>query len=381
MTDRTLDAIAYLTGAAGPLERLFAWLRSHGVGERVVKTTIAAVLAFWVARFIPGNPVPVFAPISAIFAINLTNAGSMHGAWQRVLGTIFGVLLALVIIHQTHRPLISIALVVFVAFFVGRRFNLEASSTQQMAVTGLLMVLTASVATLGESGWLRIVNVLIGSGIGLITNASVAPTNLLPPARERLLELGAALQTDLEHLADAFRNGIDHATVVELLQRARNTEEQHRAARDAIDQAEISLKYNLQARRLRETVAHYHRTERDLEHATVHVRMMTRAAADATAQAAPHDWMAPAALGIPLANLIDIAASAMSARVGWIRDGDLTKAVPLDADGLMANQDLLLSVARGWDAQLSRGGVFYMGQIVALCSQLATELSDSNGDG
>jgi uncharacterized membrane protein YgaE (UPF0421/DUF939 family) len=376
MPDRALDAIAYLTGAAGPLERLFAWLRAHGIGERVVKSTIAAVLAFWVARLIPGNPIPVFAPISAIFAINLTIAGSMHGAGQRVLGTVFGVLLAMAISHQTNSPLLAIALVVFIAFFVGRRFDLEASSTQQMAVTALLIVLTASVATLGQSGWLRIVNVLIGSGIGLITNASVAPSNLLPPARDRLLGLGEAMHGDLQQIALVFRNGIDHEKAVDLLQRARNTETQVQAVRAAVDQAEISLQYNLQARRLRTTVEHYHRAERDMEHAAFHVRMMARAASDATAQAAPHDWLDPEALGIPLANLIDIAANAMGARVGWIREGHLEAPVPLDAAGLMANQDALLAAAREWEGQLARGGLFYMGQIVALCSQLATELSD-----
>lgn len=376
MTDRALDVIAYVTGATGPLERMFSWLRQHGIGERVVKSTIAAVLAFWVARLIPGNPNPVFAPISAIFAINLTIAGSMHGAGQRVMGTVFGVLVAMVVSHQTQSPLISIALVVFIAYFVGRRFNFEASSTQQMAVTGLLIVLTASVATLGQSGWLRIVNVLIGSVIGLLTNASVAPSNLLPPARERLLELGEVLQADLEELALAFRNGVNHETTLALLQRARLTEGQLSAAHEAVDQAEMSLRYNLQARRLRNTVAHYRRAEQDLEHATFHVRMMTRSASDAIAQKAPHDWMMPGALGTPLANLIDIAARAMAARVDWIRQGDLTAAVPLDSAGLMKNQDLLLAAARLWDEQLAHGGIFYMGQIAALCTQLATELSD-----
>jgi hypothetical protein len=66
----------------------------------------------------------------------------------------------------------------------------------------------------------------------------------------------------------------------------------------------------------------------------------------------------------------------MGDRVDWIRQGRLEQPVPLDAAGLEQNQQALIDAARQWEAELAHGGVFYMGQIVALCSQLATELSD-----
>ena len=89
-----ITAIEYLTGAAGPLRTLLDWFRAHGLGERVIKSAVAAVVAWLLAGLLPDNPAPILAPLTAIFSINLTIAGSMRDAVQRVLGVVFGILLA-----------------------------------------------------------------------------------------------------------------------------------------------------------------------------------------------------------------------------------------------------------------------------------------------
>ena len=38
-----VTAIEYLTGAKGPLRAALDWLRAHGLGERVIKSAVAAV--------------------------------------------------------------------------------------------------------------------------------------------------------------------------------------------------------------------------------------------------------------------------------------------------------------------------------------------------
>jgi hypothetical protein len=66
-----ITAIEYLTGAAGPLRSLLDWFRAHGLGERVIKSAVAAVVAWLLAGLLPENPAPILAPLTAIFSINL----------------------------------------------------------------------------------------------------------------------------------------------------------------------------------------------------------------------------------------------------------------------------------------------------------------------
>lgn len=379
-TDRALLVIAYITGAAGPLHRMFIWLRAHGIGERVIKSTIAAALAYWIARQIPGNPHPTFAPIAAAFSINLTIAGGMHGAGQRVLGVLAGILLAMVIYQEIDNEVLAVGIVVFCSFFIGRQLKLEPTGTQQITMTALLIIFVSDVNTLTETVWLRIVNTLIGTAIGLLANASVAPANLVPQAREETLKLGHAIGKDLQALAQLFQDGISHDRALALLNQTKQTARLSDTAGEAVEQAEESLRYNLQARMLRQTLAHYKTAEAHLMRASFHSRTLARTATDMTAQHAPKEWMAPDALGGPIGDLVQVAANAVQARVRWIELGDHEQPVLLDVPALVQMQSELIERANDWKEQLDRGGIFYLGEIVGLCIQLATEMGDPVAD-
>ena len=63
--------------------------------------------------------------------------------------------------------------------------------------------------------------------------------------------------------------------------------------------------------------------------------------ADATAQEAPHDWLAAEALGGPLADLLDMAVETVDMHMDRLRDGDLSGELPLDLDRLAGLQDAI----------------------------------------
>ena len=67
MRSALVTAFEYLTGAKGPLRSALDWLRAHGLGERVIKSAVAAVLAWLIAGLLPDNPTPILAPLTAIF--------------------------------------------------------------------------------------------------------------------------------------------------------------------------------------------------------------------------------------------------------------------------------------------------------------------------
>lgn len=374
--ERWLIAIEYVTGAAGPLQRMFSWLRRHGIGERVIKSAIAAVLAWWLARLIPHNEIPTFAPLSALFAVNLTIAGSMRGAGQRVIGMVFGLLLAVLASSLFGNTGLMIGVVILIGFAVGHWMGLDALGVQQIGISALLVVLGAAGTSYNDRAWLHLVNTLIGTLVGLLLNASVAPTNLLPDARERLLETGESMRDDLELIAAELRAGVTHVSAVALLQQTRRTNHKVQLTSAALERAEESLRYNLQARSLRATLEDYLLAELSLRHASIHTRMISRALSDATGQQAPQAWLAPEALGGPLAELIDLAYDAVTARTDRIRAGTIDVVIPMPNDPVMRCQDAILQAAQRWETELAHGGIFYMGEIVALSVQLITEMSD-----
>jgi len=372
-----VTAIEYVTGAAGPLRSALDWLRARGLGERVIKSAIAAMVAWLIAGVLPDNPTPILAPLTAIFSINLTIAGSMRDATQRVLGVVFGIVLAMVVSDVIGATAWSIFLVILISFYIGRRLGLDPGGVQQIAVSALLIVLGAANNRVDDAAVLHLANTLIGTAVGLVLNASVSPPNYLPDARRRLLDVGAAIEDDLRSLADAVRTGISNDEAVATLWLARETNARLLELDSALSQAQESLQFNLLGRRQRAVLQLYQQADLGLEHASMQVRLLARALADATAQHAPQEWMAAGALGGPLADLLDLAAETHHAHLERIEAGDLTGSQPVDFDRLADLQQAVVTRAAEFEAELRPGGWIYLGEVIALATQLITDLSVS----
>lgn len=375
MGSRLVTVFEYLTGAAGPLRIALDWLRAHGLGERVIKSSVAAVVAWLLAGLLPDNPTPILAPLTAIFSINLTIAGSMRDAVQRVLGVVFGIFLAVLISEYIGSNAWAIFLVILISFFVGRRLGLDPSGIQQIAVSALLIVLGAASSQVNDAAFLHLANTLIGTAVGLLLNASVAPPNHLPDARRRLLEVGEATRDDLATLAESVRTGISNDEAVTTLHFARETNTRLLELDSSLSQAQESLQFNLLGRQQRDVLRLYQRADLALEHASIQTRIIARALADATAQQAPQDWLEPAALGTPLANLLDMAVETLDAHLARLRAGDLTGELPVDLDRLAGLQDAIAVRSAAYEHTLRPGGWIYLGEVVALATQLITDLS------
>ena len=105
-----------------------------------MKSAVAAVLAWLIAGLLPDNPTPILAPLTAIFSFNLTIAGSMRDAAQRVLGVVFGILLAALVSDLIGPNAWAIFIVILISFYAGRRVGLDPSGIQQIAVSALLII-------------------------------------------------------------------------------------------------------------------------------------------------------------------------------------------------------------------------------------------------
>ena len=208
--ERSISTLAYVTGARGPLRDAFDWLREHGIGERVIKSALAAALSYWLARFLPDNSNPILAPLTAIFSINLTIAGGMRDARERIVGVVLGIALAVLINELLGPGSVAIGLMVLISFYFGRRLGLAESGVQQIAVSALLVVLGAAGSQVDNVAMLHLANTLIGTGIGLLLNASVAPPNFVPRARDEIETLGRSVELLLVTMRDGLQEGITY---------------------------------------------------------------------------------------------------------------------------------------------------------------------------
>jgi hypothetical protein len=119
----------------------------------------------------------------------------------------------------------------------------------------------------------------------------------------------------------------------------------------------------------------YQRADLALEHASIQTRLIARALADATAQQAPQGWLAHEALGAPLADLLDMGVETLDSHLARLQEGDLTGGFPIDAGRLTRHQSTIAIRGGAFDADLRQGGWIYLGEVVALATQLITDLS------
>src|SRR5688572_2778594 len=121
LQDRVTNATALASGTEGPVRAALDRLRRNGIGERVIKSALAAGLAWWAAYAIHDDPLPVLAPITALFTIQYTLARSFFGSFQRLLGVGAGVSVALLLSSWLGVEWWVISLVVLISLTLGFR--------------------------------------------------------------------------------------------------------------------------------------------------------------------------------------------------------------------------------------------------------------------
>jgi uncharacterized membrane protein YgaE (UPF0421/DUF939 family) len=381
---RILNALAYVTGARGPLRHAFDWLRARGIGERVIKSALAAMLAYWLARFLPDNTNPILAPLTAVFSINLTIAGGMRDAWQRILGVMSGVAFALLVNELLGPGTVAIGIIIVLSFYAGRRIGLEASGVQQMAVSALLVALGAAGTQVDNVAALHLANTLIGTGVGLLLNASVAPPNHVPEARAQLHELGHQIERVLVDLRDSLRAGIDHATALDCLYRSRETAIFLNEVDTALANAEESLTYNLMGTNQREVLSIYRQIDKAMEHAALQSRIIARSLTDAVASCpdgvARPVWLQPEALGNPLAGMLDEALTALDLFLSPLDTESAQRPRVISTDGIAAQREVVYRAGMDAFEVLLPDGWVLLGEIVGVTTQFVTDLSSVSTD-
>lgn len=242
-----------------PMNRIVTYLRGHPLWRwllravrqsgderttivQALKSALAAVIAWLIAAKVFQLPQPFLAPYSAVFLIESTVYRSVRSATQQVGAVLAGVLLAGAVAWALPWQTVGIALVVFLGFGIGRWHRFGPSGVW-VGVTALLLLSygTASdAAVLAE----RVLETLLGAGIGLLVNTFLLPPVYVRDPADATRSVSRELAAILEELADALREEGPLTEPDAWVSRARNGERRVRLAEAATGWGSESMRFN-----------------------------------------------------------------------------------------------------------------------------------------
>ena len=301
-TQRQLQALtAQLTATEGPLRRALDELSRLGIGERIVKSALAATIAWMVAAQLPRENAPFVAALTAVYTIDLTILKSLRSAWQRLAGIGLGIAMAFLAAEFLGVHAWSVGLVILLSLVIGLRLNLKSDGMVQVAGTAIVVMVVRSTAEeRSVYALIFLADTLIGTAIGLAVNSIFAPPIFVPSAQRAVVALSNRLIDLMDQLGTMVVDGISAEEAATLSDAITRLGADLRSTDESLSNAEESLKYNLLASRQRAQLTAFHETDRRLEPVVAALQRLVIALGEGAGDA----WMENPILTERIANLI-----------------------------------------------------------------------------
>jgi uncharacterized membrane protein YccC len=166
--------------------------------RHAIKVTLSAMISTAIAQAL-GLPVPWFATISSIVAVEVTLRVSFRSARNSLLGAVVGALAGLALATVAKDQVWAVGLVVLASFVVFGLARLDQVARQAALVASVIVLIPASTGlSTPEFALVRLVETLIGITVALVVNAVVMPPRAYRGARRHLGEA-------FGHLAEMYR--------------------------------------------------------------------------------------------------------------------------------------------------------------------------------
>ncbi|MEU6539166.1 aromatic acid exporter family protein [Streptomyces sp. NPDC047000] len=283
---------------------------------QAVRSTVAATIAYVVALRLSPEPAPLTAPLTALLVVQVTLYATLTTGVRRVNSVVAGVLVAVAFSLLVGLTWWSLALVILASLAVGHLVRVD-EFVPEVAISAMLVL---GVTTVGDTAWARVVETLIGAGVGLGCNLVFPPPVWVGEAGESIEDLARRVRRLMlrmgEEAADRTsgeRTGTPLPQLAtERLYEARRLDHDIAGVDAALRQAEDSLRLNP---RVREGLLHriVLRTGLDtLEICTVVLRVLARTLTDLAKERDPGPLFAPATGALVEQLLSEIADAVVS---------------------------------------------------------------------
>jgi uncharacterized membrane protein YgaE (UPF0421/DUF939 family) len=221
---------------------------------QVLKTSVAAALAWGASVVLLGQELPIFAAIAALLVVQPSVNQSLAKGIERSLGVLLGVMLAYGAGLLFGSSSWIVLLIVVVALLLAWVLRLTPGSANQIPISAML-VLAIGGANSPDYAVERVIETIIGVVVALIVNFAIVPPVLLAPANTAVRRLAARVAATLDALADALQTPTSTKQLDAMLEHARGLRPQQHAANEAVTRAEESLMLNPRRGNHREQVA------------------------------------------------------------------------------------------------------------------------------
>jgi len=247
-------------------------------GWRTAKTTLAAVLAYELARQLLHSPAPpLLAPLTALLVAQLTIFETVKSGLERVGSVVAGVLVAVLLSRVVDLSWWSLAVVILASLVVGQLLHL---GQHQLEVPISAMLVLAVAGQSQAAGLTRVLETLVGAVTGVVCNAVLGPPVYVQPAGDAVGTLADDMARLLEAMGEELTEGWSGEQARAWVRRTHELDRPLRSAENAVTRGEESLRLNPRRRRVLEGAASLRAGLAALEHAAVQTRGLCRDLAD-----------------------------------------------------------------------------------------------------
>jgi hypothetical protein len=245
----------------------------------VVKTTVAATVAWVLARHFGENAAVLFAPVVAVLTLQASVYGSIAAGVQLLFANLVGTALAITWTQLLGLTWWSLALGAFVALAVARQVTNTPLARNQLTIATLAVLVLAPVAK-GYGQW-RFADVAIGSIVGLAIAVAVPEPPRIDKVRAALDGWADACVDVLRHIADELATRADEFLAPDerhdWIAESRGLTEVSAEAAAAVAGVEETTLLNVAAVRIRTAVGQIRREHLWLTRTTLQVRAISLA--------------------------------------------------------------------------------------------------------
>ncbi|MBM7173790.1 hypothetical protein JQK87_36535 [Streptomyces sp. G44] len=250
----------------------------------ILKSALAATVAWWIAHDLLHAKSPAFAPFSAVLIMNVTVYQSVWQAARYTGAVTVGVAVQAVLGFLIGPDLFVFPLVALIALTVGQ-WPVLGEQRSQVATAAFFAFSTYATAStphqramdLGEI----VVMVLIGCGLGVLVNMCIAPPLRYRGAEQGLRSLACEIESLLREMTEGLREqDISRERTEEWVAAGERAHRSVAQARAALETAQNSLSLNprrfLPAHRKYLTFHRYRRVLDAMERAVYQLASLTR---------------------------------------------------------------------------------------------------------
>ncbi|MES4905304.1 MULTISPECIES: aromatic acid exporter family protein [unclassified Streptomyces] len=214
--------------------------RKDPVVVQTLRSTAAATIAYVVALKLSSEPAPLTAPLTALLVVQVTLYATITTGVRRVNSVVVGVIIAIGFSALVGLTWWSLGLIILVALTVGH-FVRVSEFVAEVAISAMLVL---GVTRVANTAWDRVLETLIGAGVGLAFNLLLAPPVWVETAGESIVDLARRMRRLLLHIGEELGGHTPVERAAARLHEARRLDQDIAQVDAALRQAEDSVRLN-----------------------------------------------------------------------------------------------------------------------------------------